>query len=61
MFPQYSASSMLVEAPLKKAEITLPITEHRDNEHVLFTSEYLSSLSAAVLTSNKRQNFQTTI
>lgn len=61
MFPQYFPSSMLVETPLKKAEITLPITEHKDNEYVLVASKCLSSFSAAVSTSNNVQNFITTV
>lgn len=61
MFPQYSAASILVEVSLKKADIILPITELRDNEHVLVASKCLSATSAAVLTSNKLQTFQTTI
>lgn len=42
MVSQYSANGILAEGPLKKTEITLPITEHRDNKHVLVASECLS-------------------
>lgn len=61
MFPKYSADSILVGPPLNNVDITLLITEHKDNEHVLVASKCLSPFGAAVLTSNKLQNFQTTI
>lgn len=61
MVSQYSASGILAEGPLKKTEITLPITEHRDNKHVLVASECLSPWSAALLISNRLQNLQATI